>query len=167
MPFRSDRQRKAVMAKLGEQKNFDVSYAKGIENAERYKRKLENNYDRVRVVNAGVDRVKIIGTNIHKQYEEIPTHELESINKRNGFHWFDRDTKSFFSSRWSSMAYKKGNDAYFISSEKKGFDRLSGRGYSIRKMDLKTGEIDTIGEFNKYSTRSQANTALNKILKQN
>jgi len=91
---------------------------------------------------------------------------LANINKEKGFHWFDKDSMNFFKSRFpkTGLTDGKGN-AYFISSESLGFAPSEGRGYSIRKMEMNTGKMDTIGGFNVFSSRSSAMSAMNKLIK--
>ena len=78
-------------------------------------------------------------------------------------HWFDADTMRFFNSRISSDLFyspKKGL-IYFISSEKYNYD--SPRYYSVRSYEPKTGDIETIGEFQAYGTLGSAKTAAKKL----
>lgn len=67
--------------------------------------------------------------------------EIERLNRRHGHHWFDADTKSFFSSRVHEpvIAHR-----FFISSERCGFDDY-GRESTIR-MVRNSGEIETVGD---------------------
>jgi hypothetical protein len=85
-------------------------------------------------------------------------------------HFFDASAKRFFSSRMPQGGYLVDNNkVYFITSEQfKGMGMCADgeRAYTIRVMDWKTGQVDTIGEFNKL-TKSQANTQLKKIIKEN
>lgn len=85
----------------------------------------------------------------------IPTHSLASLNARNGYCWFATDSMRFFNSRVSEYAYLTADKAvaYFVSSEKmRGFRRL----YSVRAMDMTTGQVDTMGDFQGYTTRAAA-----------
>lgn len=47
---------------MQESKIFNTRMVAGIRAAERYKARLENKYDRVRVYTLGLDRVKIVGS---------------------------------------------------------------------------------------------------------
>ena len=68
---------------------------------------------------------------------------IEYKNRTNGQgHWFDPETMRFFKSK-IGIVRKKGDDYYFVSSEKFMDDP---RMYSVRKMDI-TGDITTIGDF--------------------
>lgn len=94
--------------------------------------------------------------------EKIPMYVIKAKNYESGQHWFSNDTMRFFGSKVPQDAYKKGDTAYFISTED-NFDRTEKR-YTIRKANLKTGEIDSIGEFGQFKSKSDAQKELNKIL---
>lgn len=83
--------------------------------------------------------------------------EFIRLNKRRGQHWFDRDTIRFFQSRFGPLV--KGR--YFISSEKSPYDV---RKWSIRKVNWKTGQVDTISEFGGFKTESQAKRRLSELM---
>lgn len=91
---------------------------------------------------------------------------IEEIKSHSTGHWFDPGSMRFFRSRLPQTGYRVDNKAYFISSEQ--FIGSNGipapRLYTIRVLDYETGEIDTLGEFNKL-TKSEARTQLNKIIK--
>lgn len=78
--------------------------------------------------------------------------EVEMINKEKGLHFFDKDTIKFFNSKIET----KGNligDKYFITSEK---NEDNPRLFSVREFNKETGDTDTIGEFQEFKTRRQA-----------
>jgi hypothetical protein len=99
---------------------------------------------------------------VKSKREKIPMYVIKAKNYEIGHHWFDKDTLRFFNSKIPKEAIKKGNHAYFITSETNPSDKTA---FTIRKADLKTGKIDTEGEFFKFETRSEAQAELNKILK--
>lgn len=68
----------------------------------------------------------------------------------------------FFHSRVSQTAIVKHGFAYFVSSEQREHD--TPRKYTIRKANLETGNIDTVGEFHHYNTSIEAKKALQEIL---
>ena len=140
MRFKPDRQRKAVMAKLNSNRS-------------------NYNFSNSTTVNTKKD-VNIVRFNTEK-VTTIPMREIEEKNRKAEKYWFSPDTLKFFKSRYGGTAYKKGNYAYFISSEKAPYGE---RKYTIRKANLKTGGIDTVGDFNKM-TKSQADKKLKTILK--
>lgn len=84
---------------------------------------------------------------------------FDDIRKRNaaaGFKWFEPDTMRFFSSRVQSTFYGAPDGrAYFVSSERGPSGR---RGYSVRVANL-DGSIDTVGEFQGYTTGRAAHAA--------
>jgi hypothetical protein len=93
---------------------------------------------------------------------------IEEIKSQAKGHWFDRASMRFFSSRLPQTGIRKGDKAYFISSEQfKGLGMCPDgeRMYSIRVLDYKTGDIGTVGEFNQMS-KSEAQTALRHILQE-
>lgn len=75
-------------------------------------------------------------------------------------HWFDKGSMSFFGSRVGSggdPAYADGRGgAYFVSSEKRPRSN-DPRRYSVRH--YAGCSIDTVGEFQGYSTKAQATKA--------
>ena len=93
--------------------------------------------------------------------EIIPIDMIERKNQEAGKHWFSPDTKRFFKSKIDNVAYKKGNKAYFISSEK-GPDEI--RKFSVREADLDTGEVNTVGEFQAFTNRKDAMKRLREII---
>lgn len=92
----------------------------------------------------------------------IPMHKIimEHEEKSNG-HWFSKGSMRFFNSRLPNYGYLKGDNVYFISSER--FDHKTPRLFTVRVMDRNTGEIDTIGEFNTM-TKTEARRELASIL---
>ena len=72
-----------------------------------------------------------------------------------GRHWFDADTLRFFRCRLPQQAYltADGSRAYFVTSEQ-GPDMP--RRWTVRCYTFATRDIDTIGEFCGYSSRSGA-----------
>ena len=97
----------------------------------------------------------------------VPMVKLEHINEEKGKFFFSPGTTKFFSSRWGARAYVKKGDAYFVTSEQyHGREGSNPRRYTVRKMNLETGDTDTIGEFQAYSTLPQAETALFEKMKE-
>lgn len=102
------------------------------------------------------------------EYDYVPMKEIIKKNKEANRHFFDDDTKRFFSSRWEATAYKKGDKAYFVTSEQ--FISPSGekapRKYTIRQANLKTGQVETAKdyEFQQFETRQDAQKEIKNIL---
>jgi hypothetical protein len=77
--------------------------------------------------------------------------EAKAKYNENGGHFFDRDTMRFFGSRIESDLYK---NRCFITSEK-NFDGTK-RFYTVRRFNKDFTSIDTIGEFNKITSKHTA-----------
>ena len=80
-----------------------------------------------------------------------------------GYHWFEPATMRYFGSRVGSKVY---GGQYFISSEQ--YFHTEPRLYTIRKVTYSDGrmEIDTVGEFQQYATRAEAEAAIKQITNQ-
>lgn len=106
-------------------------------------------------------------------YGDYLEDEVKRRAEKHGSHFFDKDTMRFFSSRVSELMWVDGdrkdyetNPIYFITSEQdRGPYKHSGstRAFSVRKID-EDGDIDTIGEFQGYSTLNEARKAIKEIL---
>lgn len=79
-------------------------------------------------------------------------------NRKAGQHWFDEDTLRFFQSRFGKLY----GDRYFISSEK---SPNNPRRWSVRKVDWKTGDIGTVGEFQQFPTEASAKRFMREKMK--
>ena len=90
--------------------------------------------------------------------------QWESMNNIQHYakgHFFDKDAMRFFNSRIPSGGYSNGKEVFFITSEKYNSD--SKRAYTIRKLTIKTGSIETVGEFQQYKTSTKANKEAKKL----
>lgn len=95
----------------------------------------------------------------------IPIYRVKAANTNAGQHFFDKDTMRFFNSKVAPEAYTKdGKTAYFITSEQHGNES---RKYTVRKMDMETGSITTVGEFQEHDSLSEAKRTVSKILDAN
>lgn len=95
---------------------------------------------------------------------EISIDEVKRINAKHGYYYFSQDTMRFFSSKVSTIAYKVGNKAYFITSEQNKLSGNDPRKWTIRAIDLATGRIQTIGEFQEFNSNREAKNQLKEIL---
>jgi hypothetical protein len=91
----------------------------------------------------------------------ISIHRVKRLNAEKGHHFFSESNIRFFSSRCAQSAYRVGNTAYFVTSERP--NRLTPRRYTVRKIDMGTGEIDNEGGFLLYASRVQANAAMMRL----
>lgn len=88
--------------------------------------------------------------------EQVSMSEVE--RKARG-HWFSQGAMSFFKSRLPQDAYLVDGVYYFVSSEKgPNMPRL----YTIRTMG-NDGQVKTVGEFQAYTTKARALSALKHI----
>lgn len=81
--------------------------------------------------------------------------------KEAGSHWFDADSMRFFRSRVGSGGYvHEDGRIFFVSSERfvSSTGWSPGRKYSVRVM-TPDGNVDTVGEFQQYASRSGADAA--------
>jgi hypothetical protein len=87
-------------------------------------------------------------------------HTIQDVRRHNcrqGFHFFDADTLSFFSSRIGGRLY---GGRYFVTSEQ-GPNGI--RAYTIRYAN-DDGTITTVGDFQSHDTRSQAIAAVRRLV---
>jgi hypothetical protein len=86
---------------------------------------------------------------------------VDEIRRAHDGHWFDADTMRFFSTRLGSDVI---GGRYFITSERNetpGYP--SGpRRYTIREA-FADASIDTVGDFQEYATRKQAERAAREL----
>jgi hypothetical protein len=107
-----------------------------------------------------------MNTTDRKQYTSI--NQIISEAERAGSHLnagrettFSKATLRFFSSRIHSEIY---GGCYFITSERDNYRDSNPRFYTIRKYEggLK---VETVGEFCQYTSKAQAVSAVNKLIK--
>lgn len=96
-----------------------------------------------------------------EKYDKVSMYEIKKKNQEIGHHWFSKDTMKFFKTKIPNDALKKGDYAYFITSETNPSGETK---YSIRKANLKTGVIDTEGEFFKFKSEEEAKNEMYKIM---
>ena len=90
--------------------------------------------------------------------------DLRSANKQAGMHWFSPATMRFFKSKVASrLRSGDGKTGYFVTSERQSETRP--RLFTIRKADLVTADIDTVGEFQGYATRRAAMAGMDVLVK--
>lgn len=88
---------------------------------------------------------------------------IKANNKAAGQHWFSKDTLRFFSSRVGSKLFKGTRCVFFVTSEE---GPRGGRKFSVRKTCDRGGRIQTVGDFQAYATRAQAEGAAKRLAKQ-
>lgn len=83
--------------------------------------------------------------------------DVELANSRAGQHFFDADTMRFFNSRVLGDLI---DGRYFVTSER--FDENHPRLYTLREA-MPNGHIETVGEFQGYTSARAAYTAARKL----
>ena len=91
----------------------------------------------------------------------ISINQIKYLNKKKGQYFFSPDTMRFFHSRVGQTAYAINGVAFFVTSEQREYD--TPRKYTVRKADLESGDICTVGEFHFYDTNAQAMSALKEL----
>lgn len=93
--------------------------------------------------------------------------DMSTIRAAHRGHWFDPSSMRFFRSRVGSFGYLSADRsrAFFVSSEQfadhTGYraDRL----YTVRVIDLSTGDIDDVGGFQRYASHRGATLAAERL----
>ncbi len=96
---------------------------------------------------------------IIKNNDKIKTvADVMSLNAKKGMFFFSPDTLKFFNSRILGGELQGNNKNLFITSEKQPSFRgeKTFRRFSIRKVNKKSGDISTVGEFQQFATQKQA-----------
>lgn len=87
--------------------------------------------------------------------------EIKRANAQAGYHFFDADSMRFFRSRVLDGVY---GGRFFITSEKNDGPGYSyPRLYTVREF-MPDGSIDSLGEFQAFSTPAQARRAIKEAL---
>jgi hypothetical protein len=86
----------------------------------------------------------------------IDIHEIKRHYRQGGGYWFEPDTMRFFRCRLAQYAYCGPGGIYFTTSEKGPDER---RAYSVRSYNAFERDVDTVGEFQQYASRSGADRA--------
>ena len=85
---------------------------------------------------------------------------IKSRNEAAGLHFFDAAALRFFRSRISAEAYEASTSpfAFFVTSEqfKPSRGEAYPRKYTVRVCDVRTGSVNTFGDFNSIATAAQA-----------
>lgn len=84
--------------------------------------------------------------------------DIKQINRQTGLHFFDKNTMSFWGSKIETGVHA---NLCFVTSED-NFDRTK-KLFTIRRFIPKTGQIETVGKFQAYSTLAEAKEAIARI----
>lgn len=93
------------------------------------------------------------------QTNKLTITEMIKRNKAAGFHWFDMETMEYFGSMIEATPNKNG---IFITSEWADFHKTKRR-YTLRKFDIETSNVTTIGDFLQYESLEAAREARKNI----
>lgn len=106
------------------------------------------------------------------RFEYISQSEIQRMSIG---HFFDKSAMRFFNSRIAQYGYRKitcndnetiyHNLVFFVTSER--YDYKSPRLYTIRRLNIDSGEIITVGEFQQYKSSSWANKVAQKMSVEN
>jgi hypothetical protein len=94
---------------------------------------------------------------IRPYYDYFSTYDTRDIKQKSRGHFFDSSAMRFFNSRLLSDVYPSKDRIFFVTSEK--FDYKSPRLYTVRCLVMRTGFVETFGEFQGYNTSTQAKNA--------
>jgi hypothetical protein len=83
--------------------------------------------------------------------------DIKAASKAAGFHFFDRDTMSFFKCRIYPELFPTADRVLFITSEQ--CDPEDPRLYTLRAFALLDGSVSTVGKFQAYVTKEDAISA--------
>ncbi len=79
--------------------------------------------------------------------------EMYRINKENGWHDFDLETRRWFNARVGDTLLPVPFGAVYVESTKReGADRR----YTVRYFDERTGKVEHLSEFEQYASKSGA-----------
>lgn len=86
---------------------------------------------------------------------------MSDIEARHSGRWFAPDTKRFWGTRLPQTGVELEDGTRLFVSSELNFNRTE-RLYTVRRQDLE-GNIETVGEFQGYRTREQANRAMRRL----
>lgn len=98
---------------------------------------------------------------IRPYYNINQVYSINDIKSQHKGHWFDKETMRFFNTKVVSNVYPSIGKVFFVSSEK--FDNKSPRLYTVRSFDLSDGSVNTVGDFQEFPTKIQAETQALKL----
>lgn len=86
--------------------------------------------------------------------------KIKEANQQAGGHWFDPGALRFFRSVVARWAYRGPGGTFFVTSERFVFrGQAHARLYSVRAAIDGGDKVETVGEFQAFSTRARADRA--------
>jgi len=89
--------------------------------------------------------------------------DIKQANRLAGSHFFDRDSMRFFRSRIVPKIYNGPGGIYFVTSEQ--YSDETARLYTVRKFNPADADIDTVGDFQKYNSKTEALSEAKRLAK--
>lgn len=90
----------------------------------------------------------------------IETVSMAWIKAQARGHFFDDRTTKFFNSTYPNTGKRNGDWVYFWTGDRCGWAGDKVRAYTVRRLNLVTGQIETVGEFQQYPTVQRAKWAV-------
>lgn len=90
----------------------------------------------------------------------IETVSMAWIKAQARGHFFDDRTTKFFNSTYSNTGKRNGDWVYFWTGDRCGWAGDKVRAYTVRRLNLVTGQVETVGEFQQYQTSHEAAKAV-------
>lgn len=81
--------------------------------------------------------------------------------------FFSKGTTEFFRSRYATSGLRNGDNVWFWTSEQCGWAGDTARAFTLRHLDLVTGRVQTVGDFQAYRTAHAAAKAVREAAHNN
>jgi hypothetical protein len=90
----------------------------------------------------------------------IETVSMRWIKAQASGPFFSPRAMKFFNSRLPDTGLRNGDRVFFWTSERCDWAGDAERQFTLRMLDLVTGKVDTVGEFQQYPTAAAAQAAV-------
>jgi hypothetical protein len=97
----------------------------------------------------------------YEMEDTISMDSIKSLNQSRGYYFFSKRATRFFKSSYPKYAYKKDGYAYFVTGETNPSGETK---FTIRKCNLESGDILTVGDFHDFNSRWEAEKEMKKYL---
>ena len=85
--------------------------------------------------------------NVHGIYD------VSDLERKHVGHFFDKDTMRFFKSKVINEVFPSTKEVFFVTSE---IDPSGVKAFTVRKLNLESKRIETVGEFHSISSKTIA-----------
>lgn len=89
--------------------------------------------------------------------QRISMSSVRKLHREHGGHWFDRDVRAAVRSKIPACAVNTPFGNFFVSMET---DPSEVTRYTVRRQDLESGDIETIGEYHSHRAFNDARDAM-------